>query len=328
MKRWLLSILTLVLIGGLVVLAINYLPKKEEVPQPAPVEKVTLFNPTGPTVVPVAPLAAGKISGDLQVEVKYWKTNDEVIAALASDNADFAVLPVAAAANIQASDIPLTMLGVHEWKVFYMVAAADQAFDGFKSLAGKEVYIPVGKGTTIDVLLRSAISSEGLIPEQDVKIIYAPPQEITALFEAGKAVYAALPEPFVTITLAKGNGRIVTDFQEYYGGLVGTEPRIPIAGLFVKTAFLAEHPQEAQELVDQFKQSLTWYQDNVDQSLELSKEVLPIPAPIMKKSLERTSFYWVPTTQCRSEVENFLSKMQELYPEGIKKMPDKGFYAE
>lgn len=324
MKRWLWLILALILVGGLVFLVMNREPQDTE----KPVKNVVLLNPSGPLVVPIAPLAGGKISGNLDIEVKFWKTNDEAIAALASNQADFAVLPVTTAANIDASDIPVTMLGIHEWKIFYMVAAADRSFDDFASLAGQEVYVAVGRGTTIDVLLRSALSASGLNPDRDVKLLYAPPQEIVALFKSGKAVYAALPEPFVTLTVSGGNGRIVADFQEYYGNLVQGEPRIPVAGLFVQTAFAAEHPEQTAEVVHQCRESIQWYLENTDQALELSKTELPIPAPVMKKSLERTDFYWVPAQECSDEVEVFLTQMKELYPEGIKRLPGKGFYAE
>lgn len=328
MKPWTWVALVLIAVGLAAFWGINRGPQEDKTPPPAPVEKVTLLNPTGPTVVPLAPLAAGKITGDLTVDVQYWKTNDEAVAALASNQADFAVLPLATAANIQANDIPLTLLGVHEWKVFYMVAAGQQPFNGFESLAGQEIYLPVGRGTTIDVLLRSALLKSGLDPEQDVKLVYSPPQEIVALFNAGKAVYAALPEPFVTMTVSGGKGRIVVDLQEYYGELADTKPRIPIAGLFVKTSFFATHPEETAEVIRQFQASLDWYADNADQAVDLSQDVLPVPKPVVLKSLDRAEFCWEPVKQCRDEVETFLVQMRELYPEGIKQLPNKGFYGE
>lgn len=328
MKRWTWIALVIIVAGLVAFWEINDRPQEDKTTPQAPVEKVTLLNPTGPTVVPLAPLAEGKITGDLTVEVQYWKTNDEAVAALASNKAEFAVLPLATAANIQANDIPLTLLGVHEWKVFYMVAAGQQPFNGFESMAGQEIYLPVGRGTTIDVLLRSALLEAGLDPEQDVKLVYSPPQEIVALFNSGKAVYAALPEPFVTMTVNGGKGQIVVDLQEYYGELADTDPRIPIAGLFVKTSFFAEHPEETAKLISQFEASLGWYTDNTEQAVDLSQSVLPVPKPVVLKSLERAEFYWEPVKQCRSEVETFLAKMQELYPEGIKQLPTKGFYGE
>ena len=64
------------------------------------VKPVTLMNPTGPTVIPISGIAGGTITGNVPIEIKYWKTTDEAIAALSAEKADFAVLPITTAANI------------------------------------------------------------------------------------------------------------------------------------------------------------------------------------------------------------------------------------
>lgn len=302
-------------------------PVPPAAPKEPAVSQITLLNPQGPTVVPVAGIAGGQVKGDIAVNIQYWKTNDEAIALLTSGKADFAVLPVTAAANIYASGVKIALLGVHEWKVFYMLAAQEATFDGWQSLKGKQIYIPVGKGNTVDVLLRSALAQSGLIPDKDVTIVYSPPQEIVALFKSGQVEYAALPEPFVTLATKGGNGKIVVDFQKYWAELSGGAERFPIAGLFVKQEFLDKYPQESAEAARIFAQSTSWSNQNVDQALTQSAEILPIPAPVMKEALTRIDFTYVPVKECQPEVDTFLKKMQELYPEGIKQIPDSGFYA-
>ncbi|NLT21032.1 MAG: ABC transporter substrate-binding protein [Syntrophomonadaceae bacterium] len=324
MSKWIRILLVVVLLGVLV-WRLWPVPEKDTVPTDM-VKPVTLMNPSGPTVIPLSGIAGGKITGNVPIEIKYWKTTDEAIAALSAEKADFAVLPITTAANIYTNGIKISLLGVHEWKVFYLVAANQAGFDNWQSLKGKEVYVAVGKGTTVDLLLRSALSDAGLVPDQDVKFVYAPPQEIVALFKADKAFFAALPEPFVTLAMADNKARIAVDFQEYWGDLNQSAPRIPIAGLFVKTAYLAANPQATNDIVSQFKDSIEWSNNNIDEALLINQDILPIPAPAMKASLQRTDFYFIPIDKCQSEVETYLQKMQQLYPEGIKTLPDKGFY--
>ena len=324
MSKWIRILLVVVLLGVLV-WRLWPVPEKESRSTDM-VKPVTLMNPTGPTVIPLSGIAGGKITGDVPIEIKYWKTADEAIAALSSEKADFAVLPITTAANIYSNGIKISLLGVHEWKVFYLVAANEAGFDNWQSLKDKEVYVAVGKGTTVDLLLRSALGDVGLVPDQDVKFVYAPPQEIVALLKAGKAVFAALPEPFVTLAIVDNKARIVADFQEYWGQINNSNPRLPIAGLFVKTAYLAAHPQETNDVIHQFSESIKWSDKHIDEALQINKDILPIPAPAMKASLQRTDFYFIPTSECQSEVETYLQKMQQLYPEGIKTLPDKGFY--
>jgi len=291
------------------------------------VNQTTMLNPEGPTVIPIAGVAGEKVKGDIKVNIQYWKTNDEAIALLSSGKADFAVLPVTAAANMYASGLNIALLAVHEWKVFYMVASQEAPFDNWQSLKGKQIYIPVGKGNTVDVLLRSALAQCGLVPDKDVTIVYSPPQEIVQLFKTGKAEYAALPEPFVTMAAKGGNGKIVADFQKYWAELSGGQPRFPIAGLFVNKNFLDRYPKETADVAHIFAQSTSWSNQNADQALTLSADILPIPAPVMKEALTRIDFTYVPVKECQPEVDTFLRKMQELYPEGIKQIPDAGFYA-
>lgn len=296
-------------------------------PEPA-VKRVKLINPTGPAVIPVAGLEGSQFDFDFILDLDYWTNTDEAIALLAAEETDFAVLPITTATNIYAKNIAIALLGVHEWKVFYLLAPEESSFDGWHSLKGKNVYMPVGKGHTLDILTRYALQKEGIDPDKDLQINYAPPPEIVSLFAAGKVDYAALPEPFVTQGIMKGEGKIVLDFQEFWGKSAGMPQRIPVAGLFVQRSFLDEYPEESKEMARIFAESTTWANENVDQALEISSEILPIPGPVMKSALSRIEFNYIPAADCKVEVENFLKKMHELYPEGLPNLPDKGFYAE
>jgi len=286
---------------------------------------VVLINPTGPMVIPAIALTKGQITADPNIEVIYWKNNDEIVAAFANDTADFAVLTINTAANLYAQQKNLVLLGVHEWKVFYMLASDDETFTDWESLKGKSIYAPPSRGNTIDVLLRIAITNAGLIPDEDIKILYAAPQEIVVLYQAGQVEYAALPEPFITAALKSG-GSIVVDFQDYWQELTGETNRIPIAGLFVSSSFLNTYPEVVNRVEASFAESVQWSIDNLSAAIELSEGDLNIPVPIITEAMERIDFYYVPIQECKEETKNFLQLAQQYYPEGITTLPDDGFY--
>lgn len=316
---WLLVVMA-VLAGGLLVW--------HERSVPAPPEKITLINPLGPAILPVTGITSQQVKSEIPVNVEFWKDTDEAIAMLASQRADFAVLPITNAANIYAQGINITLLGVHEWKVFYLLAAPNTPFEGWQSLAGKSVYTAHGRGQTVDVLMRAALSKEGIDPDKDLKISYAPPQEIVALFKAGKVDFAALPEPFVTLAMAGGSGQIAVDFQKYWGESTGKPERLPIAGLFVTNEFMSKYPQETKKVAQLLADSTDWSNQNIDQAIDIARENLPLPQPVLKKAMSRIDFHYLATKDCRAEVEFFLQKMNELYPKGTPKLPDKDFYSE
>jgi NitT/TauT family transport system substrate-binding protein len=101
---------------------------------------------------------------------------------------------------------------------------------------------------------------------------------------------------------------------------------IPIAGLFVQKDFLEMYPQEAQKVADLFAESTTWANENPDLAVQASSEILPLPAPVMQSALQRIKFDYIPAAESEKEVKQFLEIMQENYPEGVKKIPDTGFF--
>lgn len=288
---------------------------------------VTLTNPLGPTVIPISPMLSGMVKGPFPINVKLWRNPDEALALLVSKNVNFAVLPITSGAIFYTKGIKLSLLGVYEWKVFYLVASKNAIFNNWRSLIGKTIYTPNGRGQTVDVLMRYLMTKDGVNPDRDTHILYAPPQEIVALFKAEKIPFAALPEPFVTMAISEGSGRIVFDFQEAWGESMNLANRIPIAGLFVKKEYMIDHPKITEEVEKTFARSIKWMNENTEKSVKLSTKYLKIPLPILEKSMKRMSFYYVPISKCKKEVELFLKKINELYPKGMPKIPDEGFYA-
>ncbi|HOP24984.1 MAG TPA: ABC transporter substrate-binding protein [Defluviitoga sp.] len=288
---------------------------------------VSITNPMGPTVIPVTGLLNRVVdSKGISIEVSFWKDESEAVALLVSDRADFAVLPVTVGANLYAQGMELKLLGVHEWKAFYLIVDDSSKFRDLTSLKGKEVYSPHGRGQTVDVLLRYLLVVNGLIPDKDVKFYYLPPQEIVSLFKAGKIEYAALPEPFSTLAITGTHGDIVLDFQEEWNKISNSKYGLPIAGLFVKKEILERDPDLVEKVEQAFSESVTWANTNLDEALKITNEYLTIPIPVLKEAMNRLKFEYIPISQCENEVIFFLNTMHEFYPEGLPLLPDGGFY--
>lgn len=328
MKKWLVALLAVLLVLGAFFIVANRedQQKNDNIPNAPAVSSVTLLNPVGPTVLPLAGISHGKVdTRGIEVKVHYWKTPDEATAMLASNRAEFAILPVTMAANLH-PQVPLALLGIHEWKSFYLVAGPNAPFPGWESLRGQQVYTAVGKGSTVDLLMRAILEKKGLTPEQDVKMVYAPPQDIVALVKSGKAQYAALPEPFVSVTLQGDSARIIADLQQSWAEATGGEERLPVAGLFVKQDFLSDHPRETEKVAAALAASTAWSGNNLDQAIRLSQEILTLPAAVIKQAYPRQEFAYLPASECSGEVEAYLVKMKQLYPEGLKELPGAEFY--
>lgn len=322
-----------IIVGGLIILlllgvTVLYKYKNDDsTPTIQLIDQVVLLNPSGPTVIPAIGLDAKEVTGEINVSVQYWNNTDEVLASLAKNEAQFLVMPVSAGVNMYNQGMDIALLGVHGWKLFYLIARDGVEFADWNSMKGMNVYTPVGKGQTADVIMRASFKEAGLEPGVDVNINYAPPQEIVALFKEGKIDFAALPEPFVTMAIQGGKGQVVLDFQEYWADMTGLNDRIPISGMFAAKQFLKEHPAETEKFVELFNKSIEWANENPDLAIEKSQDVLPVPPAIIKAALERIDFYFVPVQECQDEVNAYLTKIKEFDSESISKVPDSEFYA-
>lgn len=288
---------------------------------------VTITNPMGPAVIPVTGLLGNVVDTQgVEIEVSFWKDESEAVALLVSNQADFAVLPITVGANLYAQGMDLTLVGVHEWKAFYLIVDDVSKFTELSSLKGKEVYSPHGRGQTVDVLLRYLLVVNGLAPDKDVKFYYLPPQEIVSLYKAGKIEYAALPEPFSTLAVQGTQGGIVLDFQEEWNKVANSNYGLPIAGLFVKKEILDKNPKLVEKVERAFSESVTWANTNLDEALKITNKYLTIPISVLKEAMKRLKFEYINISQCKDEVMFFLNTMHDFYPEGLPSLPDGGFY--
>jgi len=283
---------------------------------------LTLLNPYGPTILPIAFITNGEVGK--HIEVSFWRTPEEAVAAIKANKADFYILPITLGANLYTKGFDLVLLGVHEWKVFYMVGK--NPIKDLRNLKGKTIYCTHTRGTVVDVLLRYFLEQAGLKPDVDVKINYAQPNEIVSLFKAGKIEYAALPEPFVTMITSSRTGKVILDFQKEWSKLTGAPERIPIAGLFTTKRFIMNHEIEAE-----YGELALWVStDEMNkrkrEAVDAAIKILKMPKNVLIKSLTGMVFYYVPISRCKKDVETFLELLHERYPKGIQKLPDDSFY--
>jgi len=109
------------------------------------------------------------------------------------------------------------------------------------------------------------------------------------------------------------------------GKFAGFNFGIPITGLFV-TGKLIDYPQTVKLFEKSFKESLAWSYKNVDKAVEITSKQLGIPTNVLKASLERSQYNYISATECRDEVLAYLKKLNELYPNGMPKVPDEKFF--
>lgn len=280
--------------------------------------EATVLNPGGPALIPMAGLLGEHVSGDVPLHLVMWRTQEEALGRLLRDPELYAVLPVPLGVLLGARS-DLVLLAVHEWRVFSLVVSQTTPFDGWPSLAGKELYVAQGRGAMLDALTRLLLRREGLDPTKDLRLVYAPPQEIVALFRQGRIVAAVLPEPFATLCLAHGQGRIALDLQQAWQDATGG--RVPVAGLFVHRDHVRNAPEEVAEVCRTLALSTAWSMKFPRETAALLEKSFDMPAAVLLEGWDRLLFSWEPVETCSRDVLNFFDALHRAFPEEFPELP-------
>ena len=275
-----------------------------------------LLVPPGPLILATVGISRG---ADLRIEV--WKTQEEAVTRLATGDAAAAVLPVTVGAALSAK-ADIVLLGAFRESVFSLVVR--DGVGGWENLRGREILVAQGRGTVLDSILRSVLSSYGLKPGRDVTLIYAPAPEAVALYHRGKAAIVALPEPFASLALENG-GRPL-DPQEAWGRLTGASARFPVGGVFAMRSALRDNPGHASLLTSAIAASTAWFAEHPEQSCDLAGQAFGMPSERFRKALPRIHISFDSSEACSSDVMSLLSRLYETLSPDMAPPPAASFY--
>jgi NitT/TauT family transport system substrate-binding protein len=276
---------------------------------------LNFYNPLGPSLLPAAGFYSEPIEG---LETKFWRSLDEAQTLVIKEQADFIVLPVAFGVQLMNRDVNYKLAGVSLWKTFSLISSKD--VKSVEDLEGKTIYTIQGPGQTADLVLKILKEEKNL----DVNIHYITNgADIIQLLASGKADYAVLPEPFVSLAevKTKGNVKVVMDIEQLYSELTDLQPIIPITGLFVRGDI---ENNEAKKVIDAYSDSANvFFNNNNDEAIEYVVETMggKMPKPVMQKAAKRSMIKY---DVDKETINSFLEVIKEYGI--IDKIPEKLYY--
>ncbi|MGM0640252.1 MAG: ABC transporter substrate-binding protein [Thermotogota bacterium] len=276
---------------------------------------LSFHNPLGPSLLPAAGLYSDPVEG---VETNFWRSLDEAQTLVIKEQTDFIVLPVAFGVQLMNRDVNYKLAGVSLWKTFSLVSSKEVSSIG--DLEGKTVYTIQGPGQTADLVLKILKKEKNI----DINIHYITNgADIIQLLASGKADYAVLPEPFVSLAEVKTQEKVKVrmDIEQLYSEITGAQPIIPITGLFVRTDI---PNQEAQNVINAYSDSANiFFNDNNEEAVDYVVEAMggKMPKPVIQKAANRSMISYRVDKETISE---FLNIIQEY--EVIDSIPENLYY--
>ncbi|MDV7143184.1 ABC transporter substrate-binding protein [Tropicimonas sp. TH_r6] len=299
----------------------------------APVEPLTLWGiPATPSAVFAHAVASGaleKVAPGAKFDI--WKSTDQMRAGIATGDFKLFATSTYAAANFYNRGAGTVMVNVVTWGVLYIMSR-DESISRIEDLAGRKILLS-NKNEAPDLLFRLILKWSGLNPDKDVKLDYVgSPGEAVPLYLSGRGDVAVMHEPAATAALARAEAAGLPlfralDVTEIYGAHTGRGPRIPQVGLAVNPDFLDAHPEIVSTAHAACVEAGKWALADPEAAGVLASAQLPLPAPLIARSLPYVHLDVATAQEARADIETYFTHLMSLDP-GIVggKLPDAGFY--
>ncbi len=290
-------------------------------------KEVVIQTPPVPAALPLLRLKkTGELDNFLKFDVKVSPDHQRAISLISKNEIDFMVTGVNVGAKIYNKGIDVKMVNVNTWAIDYLLTNGFRA-EKWSDLKGKTLSLPL-KGGPLDFLARYLLKENGLDPQNDVNLVYRPLPNGAKYFMSGQVDSIILPEPLVSVSLAKSDkAQLSLDIQKEWGKLHNGDERIPFVGLFVSNQFVQEYPGLTDIIAGKYIEGVKYYNNNPAEAIKDASNYFNVPEPVMKKAWSRVDLSIYPDSESRDLVNTYFNHILEMYPEMIGgNLPDEAFY--
>jgi len=274
--------------GLFAVLLILTLPSQAAA-EPAMRERLKLVGPAAAVSFPLLHMVESGALSDMasKVEFALWNNPDQLRALALEGQADFMAMPTNVAANLYNRGVPLRLVNVSVWGILWMVSRNPE-LKTLSDFKGEEIAVPF-RADMPDIVFSYLAEKSGMDPRRDFTVRYTPtPMDAMQLLVMRQVDHALLAEPAVSMALRKTQSFPVSmvapdlyrsvNLQEEWGRLLGTEARIPQAGVAaVGEARLDEALVDRVEAA--YAESRRWCLDNAQDCGALAAKYINMLTP-------------------------------------------------
>ena len=245
--------------------------------------------------------------------------NTEVQAALNNKTVDVAAIATNAAANLYAqSDGAIQVLAVNTLGVLYILEKGDTVHN-MADLAGKTLYAPSNtKGANPEHILNHLLEGNGVDPAA-VNIEWITPQEITVKMTTADAGICMLPVPAATALLVKDSAvREAVSLSQAWQELENSP--LPMGCIVARTAYIEEHPQEAEAFLSAYEASIDYISDpanSADAAALVAEYGFAPNENVAARAIPQCSLTYVTGQEMKTTLEDYYTILFQTAPASI-----------
>lgn len=298
--------------------------------QPEQQQTIRVAGLKGPTTMGMVKLMQDQQQQETPAyQVDMYGAVDEIIPLLSKGELDMAAIPANLAAVLyQKTEGQLQVAAVNTLGVLYVVTK-DETVQSVADLAGKTIY-STGKGTTPEYVLNYILSENGIDPQTDVTVEYkSEATEVLATMQAAEqGAIAVLPQPYVTAAQAQVEGLTVALDLTQEWNKVNADSDLITGVLVVRKEFAEQNPQQVQAFLQDYKNSITWVNENTEQAAQLVADYgIVAKAALAQKALPACNLTYLDGSDMKQKLSGYLQVLYEQNPEAVGgSMPGDDFY--
>ncbi len=307
-------------------------PEEEEVVyEDADVRVAALKGPTAMGMVQLMDAADNDDTASNHYTFTIAAAPDEITPSIVQGNVDIAAVPANLASVLfNKTEGKVQVLAINTLGVLYIVENGE-TINSVEDLKGKTIYAS-GKGATPEFALNYMLSSNGIDPEKDVTIEYKSEHaECVAALTNDEDGVAMLPQPFATTALMQNeNMGIALDMTAEWESAAkssGSNASLVTGVVVARTDFVNEHPDAVKLFMEQYAESTTFTNDNVEEASELIEKYDIIKAAVAKQAIPYCNITCISGTDMKDKLSGYLQELFNQNPEAVGgKLPTDEFY--
>lgn len=254
---------------------------------------------------------------------------DEISAGIIKGDIDVAAVPCNLASVLyNKTNGEIQVAAINTLGVLYMVSTGE-ALDSISDLKGKTIY-STGQGTTPEYTLNYILTKNNLTPGTDVKIEYkSEATEIASILSEDSNAIAMLPQPYVTTVLLNNeNAKIIFNITEEWSK-VSDDAALVTGVVIARKDFINENKDAFNALLDDYKTSTTFVNDNVDDAAVLVENHDIFKAAVAKKAIPFCNITFKTGEEMKTDISTYLEVLFSANPASVGgKLPDDNFFYE
>jgi NitT/TauT family transport system substrate-binding protein len=258
--------------------------------------------------------SSGEKSGNLY-DFSIKTAPDEITAAISKGEVDVAAVPANLAPILyDKTGGKIKVLTINTYGVLYIVEKGDSV-KSLSDLEGKNI-CATGKGATPEYSLNTLAEKAGL-PKGWSTISWQPePTNCVSELASDKASIALLPEPFVEVALGKVPGlKVALSFNELWNKYEGSD--LPTGVTIATTDYIDNHKDSLNRLLSDYKESVDWTNNNVDDAAKLVGDAKIVDESVAKKAIPLMNVSYLDGADMKEKLSAYLEILYKQNPKSI-----------